>query len=73
MFTPPRPSRGLGNNQQISAFLRGSQNHRLNQVASEGKYLDLSMESSSASPFPVVAPGLVGTTREMNYMEKAHA
>ena len=31
------------------------------------------MESSSASPFPVVASGLVGTTREMNYMERAHA
>lgn len=30
---------------------------RFNQVASEGKYLDLSMESSSALPFPVVAWG----------------
>lgn len=32
---------------------------RFNQVASEGKYLDLSMESSSV-PFPVVAWGWLG-------------
>lgn len=47
-------------NQHTSAFLCGGQNYRFNQVASEGKYLDQSLESSSAPPFPVVAWGWWG-------------
>lgn len=43
-----------------SVFLSGGQNSRFNHMASEGKYLDLSMESSSDSPFPVVAWGWMG-------------
>lgn len=51
-------------------FLCGGQNYRFNQVASESKYLDLSMESSSDPQFPVVAPGLHGTKSEMNCTER---
>lgn len=49
------PSQGHGI--PTKSYCSGGQKLRFHQMASEGKYLCLSMESSSDSPFPVAAWG----------------